>query len=145
MQTAHFVLLANTRCVYFFAYQRQLRYFAHCKIYCENNFTMIFQCKLLSPRQKEMHFVQSYPVKWPILIIFGALPWPNEWVCQQRVVIWLWVDALSYNISKNQLPRSKTVASSPKKVHFWNPIWGTPSALWNGPSPRTRLFLNQSG
>ena len=29
---------------------------------------------------------------------------------------------LDYNISKNQLPRSKTVASRPKKVHFRNPI-----------------------
>ena len=85
--------------------------------------------------------VQSNPVFWNILIIFGALPWPNRWFCQQRVVIWLWVDALGYNISKNQLPRSKTVASSHKKVHFWNPIWRTPSALWNGPSPISLSFL----
>ena len=60
---------------------------------------------------------------------------------KKRVVIWLWVDALAYKISKNQLPRSKTVASSHKKVHFWNPIWRTPSALWNGPSPISLSFL----
>ena len=85
--------------------------------------------------------IQSIPVLWPKVVIFGALRWPHQWFYQQRVVIWLWVDALGYNISKNQLPKSKTMASSHKKVHFWNPIWGTPSALWNGPSPISLSFL----
>ena len=85
--------------------------------------------------------LQSIPVLWPKVVIFGALRWPHQWFYQQRVVIWLWVDALGYNISKNQLPKSKTMASSHKKVHFWNPIWGTPSALWNGPSPISLSFL----
>ena len=89
--------------------------------------------------------IQSNPVLWPKVIIFGALWWPNQWFYQKRVLIWLGVDTLGYNISKDQLSRSKTVASSLKKVHFWNPIWRTPSALWDGPSPRTRLYLNQSG
>ena len=89
--------------------------------------------------------IQSNPVLWPKVIIFGALWWPNQWFYQKRVLIWLGVDTLGYNISKDQLSRSKTVASSLKKVHFWNPIWWTPSALWDGPSPRTRLYLNQSG
>ena len=56
---------------------------------------------------------------------------PNQWFYQKKVLIWLGVDTLGYNISKDQLSRSKTVASSLKKVHFWNPIWRTPSALWN--------------
>ena len=33
------------------------------------------------------------------------------------------------------------MASSLKKVHFWNPICRTPSALWNGPSPISLSFL----
>ena len=85
--------------------------------------------------------IQSNPVLWPKAIIFGALRWPNQWFYQQRVLIWLGVDTLGYNISKNQLSRSKTVASSLKKVHFWNPIWRTPSALWNGPCPISLSFL----
>ena len=66
-----------------------------------------------------MQFIQSDPVLWPKVIIFGALWWPNQWFYQKRVLIWLGVDTLGYNISKDQLSRSKTVASSPKKVHFW--------------------------
>ena len=61
---------------------------------------------------------------------------------QQRVVIWCWLDALGHNISKNQLPRSKNSGSlQPKKVHFWNSVWRTPSALWNWPSPISLSFL----
>ena len=56
--------------------------------------------------------VQSNPIFWNRLIIFGALARPNKWFNQQKAVIWLWVDTLGYNISKNQLPGSKTVASS---------------------------------
>ena len=85
--------------------------------------------------------LQSNPVFWNRLNIFAALPWPNRWFYWQRVVIRLWVDILGYNMSKNQLPRSKTVASSLKKVHFWKPIWRTPSALWNGPSPISLSFF----
>ena len=87
------------------------------------------------------HQLQSNPVFWTRLVIFEALPWPKRWFNQKRVVIWLWVDSLAYKISKNQLPKSKTVASSHKKVHFWNPIWRTPSALWNGTSPISLSFL----
>ena len=94
-----------------------------------------------SLRSIDLRSKRSDPVFWTRFVIFEALPWPNRWFNQQRVVIWLWVDALGYNISKNQLPRSKTVASSHKKVHFWNPIWRTPSALWNGPSPVSLSFL----
>ena len=103
---------------------------------CTVHFRHGFKCSLTHGAE-----IQSNPVFWTRLVIFEALPWPNRWFNQQRVVIWLWVDALGYNISKNQLPRSKTVASSHKKVHFWNPIWRTPSALWNGPSPISLSFL----
>ena len=84
--------------------------------------------------------VQSNPVFWTILIIFGAVPCPNQLFYQKGEVIWLWVDGLGYNISKDQLLSLKIVASSHKKVHFWNPIWRTPSALWNRPSSISRSF-----
>ena len=37
---------------------------------------------------------------------------------QKVLVIWLWGNALDYNISKDQGSRIRTVASGLKKVHF---------------------------
>ena len=69
--------------------------------------------------------MQSSLLLWIKVLIFGPFLWPNCRINQKLLVIWLWGHALDYTISKGHCPRIRTVGSSLKKVHFWNPIWGT--------------------
>ena len=50
-----------------------------------------------------------------------------------------------YYISKGHWSMMINVASRLKKVHFLNPICGSPQVWWNGSSLRTQPFLNWSG